>query len=182
VTTNVPGLDRIVNQHRCRRRFDIVERAVSMVADVFPWDEIESFAAALQANGFRLLTALPPDRKPSYDFEKMRKAAQNRSYDEMGVLEEAALAQEPNLPTIVDGRLEPRVGGFDPLISPVFGVIKTHHKNYLHREGMQLRARGGLVASYREGRKELGCPLLARQRHDQPFLSSDQVVRRFRYD
>ncbi len=136
--SEIGGVEIRVEDGECRRRFDIVERVVSMVADLFPWDEVESFAAALQAKDFRLLTALPPDRKPSYDFEKMRKATQNRSNDEMGVLEEAALAQEPDLPTIVDGRLEPRVGGFDPLGSPVFGVIKTHHKNYLHREGMQL--------------------------------------------
>jgi hypothetical protein len=122
----------------CRREFAVTERVVSMVADVFPWDEVESFAAALQANGFRLLSAYPPSGIPSYDFEKMRKAAQNRSNDEMGVLEEAALAQEADVPSVVDGRLEPRQGGFDPAQSPVFGVIKTHYKNYLHPLGMQL--------------------------------------------
>jgi len=85
-----------------------------------------------------LLPAFPPDGVPSYDFEKMRKAAQNRSNDEMGVLEEAALAQRSGVPSVVDGRLEPRQGGFDPGQSPVFGVIKTHYKNYLHSMGMQL--------------------------------------------
>lgn len=127
-----------VEDGECRREFAVVERVVSMVADVFPWDEVEGFAAALQANGFRLLTARPPDGQPSYDFERMRKATQNRSNDEMGVLEEAALAQMPEVPSIIDGRLEPRAGGIDPVQSPVFGVIKTHYKNYLHPGGMQL--------------------------------------------
>jgi hypothetical protein len=127
---------RLVNGE-CRREFVVVDKVVSMVADLFPWDEVESFAADLQENGFRLLPAQPPDNRPSYDFEKMRKAAQNRSNDEMGVLEEAVLAQNPGVPTVVDGRLEPRIGGFDP-DQPVFGVVKTHHKNYLHPIGMQL--------------------------------------------
>jgi hypothetical protein len=136
--SEIGGVTMQVIDGECRREFAATERVVSMVADVFPWDEVESFAAALQANGFRLLPAFPPDGTPSYDFEKMRKAAQNRSNDEMGVLEEAALAQESNVPSIVDGRLEPCQGGFEPDQSPVFGVIKTHYKNYLHPIGMQL--------------------------------------------
>lgn len=122
----------------CRREFEITERVVSMVADVFPWEEIESFAAALQANGLRLLNAQAPNRKPSYDFEEMRKVTEDRSNGEMTGLEELAVAQNPLVPTIVDGRLEPRWGGFDPEESPVFGVIKTHYRNYLHPVGMQL--------------------------------------------
>src|SRR5205807_9777685 len=65
-------------------------------------------------------------------------AAQNRSNDEMSVLEELALAQYAEIPSVVDGRLEPRVGGFDPEESPVVGVIKKHMKDYLHPRGMQL--------------------------------------------
>lgn len=124
----------------CRRESASVERVVSMVVDPFPWDEIESFAAALQVNGFHLLPATPPgpNRKPSFDFEEMRKAAQNRSNTEMAVLEEAALAQDHLTPTIVDGRLEPRSGGFDQSRSPVVGVVKSHSKNYLHALGLQL--------------------------------------------
>jgi hypothetical protein len=56
----------------------------------------------------------------------------------MSVLEEAALANDAGAPTIVDGRLEPLVGGFDPSRSSVFGVIKTHYRNYLHPQGLQL--------------------------------------------
>jgi hypothetical protein len=122
----------------CRREFAMVERVVSMVVDPFPWYEVESFAAALQANGLRLLPAFPPGGQPSYDFELMRKATENRSSDEMGVLEEAAIAQNTNIPTIVDGRLESRRGGFDTKTSPVFGIIKTHYKKYLHNKGMQI--------------------------------------------
>jgi hypothetical protein len=51
--------------------------------------------------------------------------------NEMENLEKAAISQDNNTPTIIDGRLEPRRGGFDSLHSPVFGVIKTHHRNYL---------------------------------------------------
>jgi hypothetical protein len=122
----------------CRREFATVERVVSMVVDPFPWYEVESFAAALQAHNLRLLPAFPPGGQPSYDFEQMRKAAENRSGDEMGVLEEAAIAQNADIPTIVDGRLESRRGGFDTKTSPVFGVIKTHYKRYLHAKGMQV--------------------------------------------
>jgi hypothetical protein len=129
---------RIINGE-CRRTFAVHERVVSMVADVFPFEEVEGFAAELRAHNFRFLPAKPPGGTPSYDFEEMRKAAQNRSNDEMGVLEELALAREDDVPTVVDGRLEPRSGGFDALDSPVFGVIKTHSQNYLHPVGLQIQ-------------------------------------------
>jgi hypothetical protein len=122
----------------CRREFAVVERVVSMITDIFPWEEVESFAVALQTHGLRLLPAQLLDGTPSYDFEKMRHATQHRSNDEMSVLEEAALANDAETPTIVDGRLEPLVGGFDSSYSPVFGVVKTHYRNYLHPKGLQL--------------------------------------------
>jgi hypothetical protein len=126
-----------VEDGECRRERAYVQRVVSMVATVFPWHEGEAFAAALQQNGMLLLIAQPPANQPSYDLERMRKAAQNRSMDEMGVLEELALKQAADVPSIVDGRLEPRVGGLHPERSPVFGVIKTHREIYLHPLGMQ---------------------------------------------
>jgi hypothetical protein len=122
----------------CYRRFAIVERVVSMVVWPFPWYEIESFAAALQEREIRLLPAQKPTKGLLYDFEVMRKAAQNRSNDEMATLEEYAVAQDNETPTVVDGRLEPRSGGFDQERSPVIGVIKTHRENYLHPLGLQL--------------------------------------------
>jgi hypothetical protein len=127
-----------VENGECRREFNVVERVVSMAIDLFPWDEVESFAVDLQAHGFRLLPALPLGGKPSYELEKMRKAAENKSNTEMGLLEEAAIAQCADEPTVIDGRLEPRKDGFDSAKSSVFGVIKTHRKPYLHPQGMQL--------------------------------------------
>lgn len=128
----------------CRREDAFVQRVVAMVAGVFPWHEVEAFAAALQGAGMLLLVAQLPKDGSWYDFERMRKAAQNRSLDEMGVLEELAVQREPDVPSIVDGRLEPRVGGLDPERSPVFGVIKTHREIYLHPLGMQVLYRLGL--------------------------------------
>ncbi len=127
-----------LNNGEVRRNYSTMERVVSMVVDPFRWDEIESFASSLQKNGIRLLPAYPLDGQATYEFEKLRRAAQNRSKDEMGVLEEAAIAQDDTTPTIVDGRLESRSGGFDRELSPVFGVVKTHYRNYLHPAGMQV--------------------------------------------
>ncbi len=140
--SEIGGVEMRVVDGECRRTFDVQQRVVSMVADkTFPFEEVEGFAADLRTHGFRFLVAKSPGGTPSYDFEEMRKAAQNRSNDEMGVLEEAVLAREDEIPTIVDGRLEPRVGGFDTRKSPVFGVIKTHSENYLHPAGLQLQYR-----------------------------------------
>lgn len=121
------------------RTFEWVEPVLSLVGDTFPWHEIEEFAADLSAHGMRLLLAQPPGPGGtlSYDFETMRKAAQNRSNDEMGIYEEAAIAHNASVPTIVDGRLEPRSGGFDRDTSPVVGVVKTHREIYLHPLGLQ---------------------------------------------
>ena len=122
------------------RTFDICEPVVSLVADAFEWDEVEGFALDLQKNGMRLLSAKPPGNPSqlSHDFETMRKAAQNRSNDEMGVLEGLAIAQKPSVATVVDGRLEPRRRGFDPKTAPLVGVVKSHREIYLHPGGLQL--------------------------------------------
>jgi len=128
---------RVVDRE-CRREFATVQRVLSMVAAPFPWEEVESFARELQEHNIHFLPASPPGGVVSSDFEEMRKAAQNRSNDEMNVIEELALAQYSEIPSVVDGRLEPRVGGFDPIHSPVFGVIKTHKKQYLHPRGIHL--------------------------------------------
>ena len=127
-----------LNDGEIRRDFSTVERVVSMVVDPFSWEEVEGFAASLQEYGIRLLPAYPSESDATFEFEKLRRSAQNRTKDEMGVLEEAAIAQNDNIPTIVDGRLESRSGGFDRAYSPVFGVVKTHYRNYLHPAGMQV--------------------------------------------
>ncbi len=117
-----------------RRHYE-VERVVSLIVDLFPWDEVEAFAIGLRENGFRLLPAEKPPDNECFDFESMRKTTQNRSMDEMTRLEIRALASLIPTPTIVDGRLEPRRRAFDPAASPVVGVIKTQRENYLHRQG-----------------------------------------------
>ncbi|WP_414620043.1 hypothetical protein [Calothrix sp. CCY 0018] len=122
----------------CRREFEVVDRVVSMAVDLFPWNEVESFAAALQDTGFRLLPVRPPNGISSYDFEIMRKRTQQRSNTEMEALEESAISYSVEKPTVVDGRLQSRIGGFDINESPVFGVIKTQRQNYLHIKGIQV--------------------------------------------
>lgn len=117
------------------REFALVERVVSLMGDLFPWEEVEQFAIALQEREFRLLLSQPPKDGWSYDFERMRKTTQNRSNDEMIRLEGQALARISSLPTLIDGRLEPRAGAFDDERSPVAGLIKSHSRNYLHPEG-----------------------------------------------
>jgi hypothetical protein len=127
-----------VRDGELKREFVTVERVVSLVASAFPWEEMEALATELAVHNFRLLSARPPGDELSDILEDMRKAAQNRSLDEMEVLEELAVAQDAETPTIVDGRLERRSGGFDAERSPVFGVVKTHRKVYLHSQGMRL--------------------------------------------
>jgi hypothetical protein len=127
-----------VRAGECRRAYHVVEKLVTLVADLFPASEVEAFAIALQETGLRLAIAHPPEGGPSYDFEKMRKVTQNKSNDEMGLLEGAALLTCADLPTVVDGRLEPRLGGPEAADWPVFGVIKQQRQNYLHAWGMQV--------------------------------------------
>lgn len=119
-----------VTDGQCWREFEVVERVVSMIIDAFPWNEIESFALALQENEFRLLS-VNPGGGLSYDFEKLRKSTDNRTMEEMTTFEEAAISQDVDVPTVIDGRLEPRRYGFNAVNSPVFGVIKSHNRNYL---------------------------------------------------
>ncbi len=123
-----------------RREFSKVERVVSLMVDFFHWDEVEGFAIALQEQGFRLLPCQKPDPKDFnlYDFERMRKTTQNRSIDEMTRLEKQALAQDSEMSTVIDGRLEPRAGAFDDEHHLVVGLVKTHSKNYLHPQGWRI--------------------------------------------
>lgn len=136
--SQIGGISMRVVDGECRREFAAVERIVSMAIDVFPWQEVESFAIALQSHGFRLLPARP-ENGASYDFERMRKCTQNRSNEQMTLLEVEALSISNDEPTIVDGQLAPRAGGFDKTTSPVVGVIKTHWRNYLHPQGLQTK-------------------------------------------
>jgi hypothetical protein len=128
--TSFTGQDR-----QLRREYETIERVLSFVVNPFPWDEVESFAIALQEQGFRLLPCLA---EPSFSFEKMRRATQNRTKEAMDLLEKQALAWNNDLPTLVDGRLEPRMGAFDQRTDAVVGLIKTHYRTYLHQNGLRL--------------------------------------------
>jgi hypothetical protein len=121
-----------------RREFVRVERVVSMITSAYPWDEMESFATALQKHQLRLLPVRPQEEKRLLDFSRMEQATRDRSRVEMILLEEMAIAQDDGIPTVVDGRLAQHDGGFDLAHSPVFGVIKNHHQTYLHRLGQQI--------------------------------------------
>jgi hypothetical protein len=121
-----------------RREFAKIERVVSLPVDLFPWDEVESFAIALGEKDFRLLPVKEPAGGWSYDFEPMRQATENRSHDEMSRWERLALTQNIDTPTLIDGRLQPRRGEFTCDDKPIVGLIKTHSRNYLHPQGWQV--------------------------------------------
>lgn len=125
-----------VNNRQVRRAFQWVEQVVALRTDLFPWAGIEGFASALQAAGLRLLPVTPPQGATPGEYEALRRATEARTYDEMTALEAHALAQDPTISTVVDGRLEPRDAGFTAASDPVVGVIKTHHQIYLHQRGL----------------------------------------------
>jgi hypothetical protein len=118
-----------------RREYLSLKKVASMVGTSFSESEIAGFSSELESKGISFLLAR---HEAAFEFEKLRRAAQNRTKDEMIVLEERALLKNHQIPTIVDGRLEAHSSGFDKDKSPVFGVIKTHYRNYLHPAGMQL--------------------------------------------
>jgi hypothetical protein len=125
-----------------RRAFQVVERVVSLVVDPFPWNEVEDFAIALAGSGFRLLPASLWDGWPgtdwtaSYEFESMRKKAENRSNYEMRILKEVALCEHAEVPTLVDGPLELLLNRDESLRPcPIVGVVKQQRKSYLHARG-----------------------------------------------
>jgi hypothetical protein len=123
------------------RDFFGLERVVSMVADLFPWDQVEVLAGALRTMpGFslRLLPANRPEDGSLFDHEQMRKQAQNRSNQEMADWEAIALASDQERPVLVDGRLEPRLRAAEAVNrSLVVGVIKQHAVPYLHPQGFR---------------------------------------------
>ncbi len=118
-----------------RREYLSLKKVASMVGTSFSESEIAGFSSELASKG---ISFLPARHEAAFEFEKLRRATQNRTKDEMIVLEEKALLINHQIPTIVDGRLEAHSSGFDKDKSPVFGVIKTHYRNYLHPVGMQL--------------------------------------------
>lgn len=125
---------------RFERGFVAVERVLSFVADPFPWEEVEGFAAELLNKpelNLRVLPANMPDLKQHspFDYEVMRKQAYNRAQQEMATLERLAVATARSVTTLIDGpftRVMGSPGNTDPL---VIGIAKTHSKNYLHARG-----------------------------------------------
>ena len=126
-----------------RRDFFGLDRVVSFVTDVFPWPEVEALAAALASLPDFPLRVLPTG-KPAvddpidlFDYERMRKAAQNRANNEMSNWEAIALAADRTTPTLCDGRLEPRLrsSAAADRFALVVGVVKTHSANLLHPQG-----------------------------------------------
>jgi hypothetical protein len=131
-----------VEGRELRREFALVERVVSLIVDPFPWPRVEAFAAALSEIGIRLLAATLPRldaerRGLTYDFERMREQTRVRAQYEMEVLEELALCQDLDTPSLVDGRL----GRFQQAglaRHRVVGVIKQQREGYLHARGWQV--------------------------------------------
>lgn len=126
----------------CRDFFGL-ERVISFITDPFPWPEVEALAGAIfdiREFPLRVLPASRPevdDPIEFFDYEKMRKAAQNRTDNEMANWEAIALASDRDTPTLVDGRLEPRLrsSAAAARFTLVVGVIKTHSANLLHPQG-----------------------------------------------
>jgi len=113
------------------RQFRTVERVLGMVADPFPWEEVEAFAGALVNHpqlGLRVLPARMPDprRYSPFDYDAYRQQAVNRCQNEMLKLEVLALATDPNVPTLVDGQLGGRIGEREAERRPLLvGVVKS---------------------------------------------------------
>lgn len=124
---------------RFEREFVKVERVLSFVADPFPWEQVEAFAAALMNKPELALRVLPANRPTEphspFDYEVMRTQARARAQQEMTTLERLAVAVGRGEPTLVDGPLNrvmanPKPG--DPLR---VGVVKQQAADYLHEQG-----------------------------------------------
>jgi hypothetical protein len=139
----VGGVAMRLSGRELTRDFYGLERVVSLVTDPFPWQEVEALATALANLSEFPLRVLPTDRPKVedpielFDYEKMRKAAQNRADNEMANWEAIALASDRTTPTLCDGRLEPRLRS--PAAASrhglVIGLVKTHSANLLHPQG-----------------------------------------------
>ena len=120
-----------------KRTFHVVERVLSFVADPFPWEQVETFSAALSNNPnfrIRVLPANLPDltKYSPFDYEVMRTQARARTLEEMTNLERLALAQDRSVPTLVDGPLDRVMGNPDADGPLVVGVPKMQAASYLN--------------------------------------------------
>jgi hypothetical protein len=111
------------------REFLVVDRVVSFVADPFPWAEVESFAVAILADQDLSVHLVPangpqPERNP-FEYEVMRGQAYHRCEQEMLNAERLALAADPTVPTLLDGKLAGRIGSKAAAERPLLvGVVK----------------------------------------------------------
>lgn len=109
---------------RFTREFAAVERVLAFVADPFPWEEVESFAAALASVPEFVIHVVPANlpnlaEHSPFDYEVMRSQARSRTVQEIRNLERIALASGKE-PTLVDGPLN-RVTGVPPTFFATVG-------------------------------------------------------------
>ncbi len=123
------------------REFRVIDRVLGLVADPFPWAEVEAFAAALTNHPpfrVRVLPANMPDltKHSPFDYGVMRSQAYNRCQQEMLELEVLALAAGPDLPTLMDGQLGGRIGETAAAAKPLLvGAVKRPTPKHLHDGG-----------------------------------------------
>jgi hypothetical protein len=121
------------------REFVAIERVLSLVADPFPWEQVEAFAGDLLNRPelqLRVLCANMPDRQHSpFDYEIMRNQARSRMMQEMTTLERLAVAVDRSVPTLIDGPINRVMGNPAPLSPLMVGVSKTQTVNFLHERG-----------------------------------------------
>lgn len=134
----IGGVAMRVEDGECRREHYEAAAYVCVIEDLFPSEDVAHLAVQLEKHGFHLLRASGRDASPDYDFERLRHAADNRTKEAMTEVEERVVARAAEVPTIADGLLEPRIRHLEAAQSPVFGVIKTHYRNYLHPLGLQV--------------------------------------------
>ncbi len=121
------------------REYVALDRVLSFVADGFPWEDIEPFAADLLNSPeltLRFLPAnTPEEQHDPFDYEVMRTQAQGRITQEMRTLERLAYLVNSDSPTLIDGPLRRVTGTPRPGAPLLVGVVKRHSVNYLHPAG-----------------------------------------------
>ena len=179
------------------------DTVVSFMADLFPWNEVEQFGAALQANSFRLLISHQAGPKDDMrNLAWLNENARGRTREEMFRAEREMLQALPGdmIATITDGSLDHKKEGFSAF-DPVMGIIKKHaNTTLLHppswdtvyslRHGERTPAiacpteqlRDGIVTWYVRVGARTGGPLdgVVRVEINRPFFES-VVGRKFEY-
>ena len=114
------------------------QKVVAFMADLFPWDEVESFTAAMQAHGFRVLPVTTKIEKPedAFDYGRLRDSTKSATITAMFEIERFALGAGVSIPTLIDGPLQSKTGVFRET-HPVTGLVKTHTIIPLHNRGFR---------------------------------------------